>query len=382
MIPLLSSRASPLARPGTQVLQELVLGSHREGLFGWDDKGCASDRTLDIVRPTYELESDDDRTRRMTELESADPSPRPFDARMLNVGDGHWIYVEEVGTRGAAPVLFLHGGPGSGSQHLHRRLFDPARHRAFLFDQRGAGRSHPYLSLDANTTPHLIADIEAIRKHFGIERWLIVGGSWGSTLALAYAEQYPERVTGLVLRAIFLGTRPEIAWAFNAGPKMFRPDLYRDYAGYLDPAERAEPMAAYLARLANPDAAIHGPAARMWHGFERALSEISPGATRLDASRVEDGRLPPTPYIEAHYIRNNFFLTPGQLLQNAGRLKGIPGTIVQGRYDLLCPPKAAYALAALWPECKLEFIEAAGHAMTEPGVMPAMRAAIAGMAGA
>jgi proline iminopeptidase len=162
----------------------------------------------------------------VTEPLDAECTLRPFDARMLDVGDGHWIYVEEVGTKGAAPVLFLHGGPGSGSQALHRRLFDPARQHAFLFDQRGAGRSHPYLSLNANTTPHLIADIEAIRTHFGIERWLIVGGSWGSTLALAYAEQHPERVTGMVLRAIFLGTRPtattSLFWTPPSGPSRWR----------------------------------------------------------------------------------------------------------------------------------------------------------------
>jgi proline iminopeptidase len=300
---------------------------------------------------------------------------RPFDARMLDVGDGHWIYVEEVGRKGGVPALFLHGGPGSGAQHWHRSLFDPDRHHAFLFDQRGAGRSHPYLSVAGNTTAHLVADIERIRVHFGIDKWLVVGGSWGSTLALAYAEAFPQRVTGLVLRAIFLGTREEARWAFVDGPQLFRPELYADFVGLLTPAERADPLQAYLDRIANPDAAVHGPAVRAWNAYERALSKLAPGQMRLSPPAAE-GRLPPTAFIEAHYIRNDFFLEPGQLIRDAGRLKGIPGTIVQGRYDLLCPPKAAYAVSEDWPACKLQIMENAGHCMSEPGVMEAMTDAV------
>lgn len=312
----------------------------------------------------------------MTDPPPGPEPPRPFDARMLHVGDGHWLYVEEVGRRDGAPCLFLHGGPGSGSQHLHRRLFDPARHRAILFDQRGAGRSHPYLSLESNTTAHLVADIERIRAHFGIDRWLVAGGSWGSTLALAYAESFPERVAGLVLRAIFLGTKAEIDWAFVEGPKRFRPELFEDFAGFLPEGERADPLSAYLARLADPSRAVHAPAARIWHAYERALSELAPARTRLRDLDTGDGRLPPTPFVEAHYIRNGFFLAPGELLARASRLKGIPGVAVQGRYDLLCPPQNARALAQAWSDCRLTFIEAAGHAMTEPGVMAAMAEAV------
>ena len=252
---------------------------------------------------------------------NADPL-RPFDARMLSVGDGHWLYVEEVGRAGGIPALFLHGGPGSGSQHLHRRLFDPARFHAFLFDQRGAGRSHPYLSLDANTTQHLVADIEAIREHFGIERWLVVGGSWGSTLAIAYAEAHPERVTGLALRAIFLGTRAEVEWAFVDGPKLFRPDLYADFVGLLPEAERADPLAAYLRRLADPDPAVQVPAAQTWAAYERALSELAPSQTRLPAPVGRSERLPPTPIVEGHYIRNDFFLAPGSAAARARNAEG------------------------------------------------------------
>jgi len=306
-------------------------------------------------------------------------SPEPlrlFDARMLDVGDGHWLYVEEVGRKDGIPALFLHGGPGSGAQHGHRSLFDPKRHHAFLFDQRGAGRSHPYLSLEANTTGHLVADIERIRAHFAIDKWLIVGGSWGSTLALAYAEAFPQRVSALVLRAVFLGTREEARWAFVEGPRLFRPDLYANFVGLLPEAERADPLQAYLARLANPDASVHGPAARAWNAYERALSKLAPAQTRLASEAVGEGRLPPTPFVEAHYIRNDFFLEPGQLLREARRLKGIPGAIVQGRYDLLCPPKNAYALSEAWPDCRLQIMENVGHCMSEPGVAEAMTEAV------
>jgi len=317
----------------------------------------------------------------MTAATQSSEALRPFDAVMLKVGDGHWLYVEEVGCKDGIPALFLHGGPGSGAQHAHRALFDPHRVHAFLFDQRGAGRSHPYLSLKANTTDHLVADIECIRAHFGIDKWLVVGGSWGSTLALRYAEEFPHRVSGLVLRAIFLGTRAEAEWAFIEGPKLFRPDLFADFVDFLPAAERADPLAAYLARLTSSDPALNGPAARMWNAYERALSKLAPSQTRLASAPANEGRLPPTPLIEAHYMRNDFFLKPGQLLRDAGRLEGIPGVIVQGRYDLLCPPKSAYALKQAWPACRLQLMEGVGHCMTEPGVAEAMAEAVRALAG-
>lgn len=301
---------------------------------------------------------------------------RPFDARMLDVGDGHWIYVEEVGRKGGRPILFLHGGPGSGSQVLHRTLFDPARDHVFLIDQRGAGRSHPYLSCEANTTAHIVADLEAVRTHFAIDRWMLVGGSWGSTLALAYAEKHPGRVTALVLRALFLGTDEEVRWAFIDGPQIFRPELFEAYCNHLPPEERADPLAAYVKRLNGPDGPERTRAAHAWNAYERTLSELAPKHAVIPETTVEGARLPPTPIIEAHYIANSFFLTPGELLTNAHRLHDIPGVIVQGRYDLLCPPKAAHALASAWPAARLEIIDHAGHSMTEPGVMEAMRRAI------
>ncbi len=306
---------------------------------------------------------------------------RPFDARMLDVGDGHWLYVEEFGQPDGIPAIFLHGGPGSGAQHMHRRLFDPSRFRAILFDQRGAGRSHPYLSLNANTTQRLVADIEAIREHFGVERWLVVGGSWGSTLAVAYAEAHPQRVTGLALRAIFLGTQAEVEWAFVEGPERFRPELFAAFIDALPENERVDPLAAYLRRLADPDRAVHAPAAHIWAAYERALSELAPSSVQLTAAVGRSERLPPTPIIEGHYIRNQFFLEPDQLLREAHRLKDIPGVIVQGRYDLLCPPAAAYALSTAWGNARLEIIDKAGHAISEPGVMEALTAAVSELGG-
>jgi len=314
-------------------------------------------------------------------MTSPAPSPiRPFNAIMLSVGEGHWIYAEEVGTAGGTPMVFLHGGPGSGAQHSHRALFDPGRHHAVLFDQRGAGRSHPYVSRHANTTQHLIADIEDLREFFGLDRWLVVGGSWGSTLALAYAQAHPQRVTGLVLRAIFLGTDAEIEWAFIEGPRRFRPDLYEAFVAYLPSAERGDPVAAYVARLTDDDPAVHAPAAQMWNAYERALSELAPSNAHLPSRYEPASRIPPTPLIEAHYIQHSFFMKPDELIRNAGRLAGIPGRIIQGRYDLLCPPMTAQALHAAWPGSQLQILDTAGHAMTETGIEAAMRVAIAELA--
>lgn len=302
---------------------------------------------------------------------------RPFDAIMLDVGDQHWLYVEQVGKAGAIPALFLHGGPGSGAQHSHRNLFDPDRFHTFLFDQRGAGRSHPHLALNANDTARHIQDIERIRNFFGIEKWLIVGGSWGSTLALAYAQSHPDRVSGMVLRAIFLGTADEVRWAFEEGPRRFRPDLYDRFVRALPERDRADPIAAYVARLLDPDPKVHRPAAEIWYRYERALSELNPGDIGdIAYPPSPEARTKPTSIMEAHFIQNDFFLKPNQLLDGMAALKKIPGAIVQGRYDLLCPPVSAFNIALRWPGCELTVIDNAGHAMTEPGVADAMRTAL------
>ena len=303
---------------------------------------------------------------------------RPFDAIMLDVGDTHWLYVEQVGNSDGIPALFLHGGPGSGAQHSHRNIFDPNRFHTILFDQRGAGRSHPHLSLDHNDTDRLIDDIEKIRTHFNFERWLVVGGSWGSTLALAYAQSHPTRVSGLVLRAVFLGTDAEVRWAFEDGPRRFRPDAYAAFVAALPDAERSHPIQAYVNRLLDPDPDVHRPAAEIWHSYERTLSELQPSVCKLETDApAPDARTKPTPIMEAHYIRNQFFLKPNQLIDGMPALTEIPGAIIQGRYDLLCPPQAAFDIAQRWPGCALQFVETAGHAMSEPGIMPAMELALA-----
>jgi proline iminopeptidase len=302
----------------------------------------------------------------------------PLSTQHLAVSDDHEIYVETVGRVGGIPAVYLHGGPGSGCQPDHRRLFDPLRFYAVLFDQRGAGRSRPKGSLNANTLPHLIADMEAIRESFDFERWLVVGGSWGATLALAYAQAYPHRVSGIVLRATFLGTRSELENAFLGNLPRFYPDLNDDFLGLLPPEECNRPLDAYWRRILDTDPAIHGPASRAWHDTERILSEYKPSKTRLDLAAVNNVArgLPSTSFMEAHYFQNGCFMKPGQLLENAERLNGIPGIVVQGRYDLLCPPATAYALLAVWPDAKLRMIEAAGHSLYDPGVRDAVIAAI------
>jgi proline iminopeptidase len=296
----------------------------------------------------------------------------------LPVGDGHELYVETVGKPGNVAAVYLHGGPGSGCQPIHRNLFDPNRHYAVLFDQRGAGRSTPSGSLAANTTLHLIADMEAIREHLGIDKWLVVGGSWGATLAIAYAEAHPDRVTGIVLRATFLGTPAELDWAFGAGLRTFYPALHEDFLGLLPEAERAEPLRSYFRRILDHDPAIHGPAARAYAATEDALAGIRPSQSRLDFGAINNPavRVPATAFMEAHYFSHDCWLKPDQLMAGAPRLAGISGIIVQGRYDLLCPPATSHALAAAWGNAKIRIVDAAGHSLTEPGVQAAVASAI------
>jgi proline iminopeptidase len=305
----------------------------------------------------------------------------PLTSEMLAVGDGHELYVESVGREGGIPAIYLHGGPGSGCQPDHRRLFDPERFNAILFDQRGCGRSRPKGSRDNNTLPHLIADMEAIRHRFGFERWIVAGGSWGATLALAYAQAHPERVMGIVLRATFLGTYEEIEAGFCQRLPCFYPALYEDFLSLLPETERDRPLDAYWKRILDADPAVHGPSARAWNDAERILSEHAPTRTRLDLNAIRTGSaLPATPFMEAHYFVNDCFMRPNQLLDEADRLKGIPGIIVQGRYDLLCPPSTSQSLAARWTDSEVRLIEAAGHTLYDPGVRNAVMKAIADVA--
>jgi proline iminopeptidase len=310
----------------------------------------------------------------------ADPFA-PLTSEQLAVGGGHEIYVESVGRADGIPAVYLHGGPGSGCQPDHRRLFDPERFHAILFDQRGAGRSRPKGGREHNTLPDLIADMELIREKFGFSRWMVVGGSWGATLALAYAQAYPKRVSGIVLRATFLGTRKELEDAFLDVLPRFYPDLNDDFLNVLPPEERTLPLDAYFRRILDADPAVHGPAARAWHDTERILSEHAPGRIRLDPSSLNATQaLPATPFMEAHYFQNDCFMKPGQLLAEAAKLRGIAGLIVQGRYDLLCPPGTSQALAAAWPDAEVRPVEAAGHSLYDRRVRDAVMKAIADLA--
>lgn len=315
-----------------------------------------------------------------TSVGRADPFA-PLTSDLLDVGDGHELHVESVGRADGIPAVYLHGGPGSGCQPDHRRLFDPDRFHAVLFDQRGCGRSRPKGSRAHNTTAHLVADMEKVREKFGIARWMVVGGSWGATLALAYAEAHPERVSGIALRATFLGTRAEVETAFTARLSQFYPALYQDFLSVLPAEERDRPVDAYWRRILDADPAVHGSAARAWHDAERTLSEHKPARTRLDLASLNVWRtLPATPFMEAHYFVNNSFMTENQLLQNAGKLAGIPGIIVQGRYDLLCPPETSQALTQAWPDSELRIVEGAGHSLYDAGVRDAVMKSIADLA--
>jgi proline iminopeptidase len=305
----------------------------------------------------------------------------PLTSEWLPVGDGHEIYVESVGRADGIAAVYLHGGPGSGCQPDHRRLFDPERFHAVLFDQRGAGRSRPKARRDDNTLPHLIADMELIREKFGIKRWMVVGGSWGATLALAYAQAHPGRVSGIVLRATFLGTRAELEGAFTDALPRFYSDLNDDFLNLLTPDERAQPLDAYWRRILDADAAVHVPAARAWHDTERILSEHRPSRIRLDPESLKStGALPGSPFMEAHYFQNDCFMKDNQLLAEAVKLHSIPGLIIQGRFDLLCPPATSHALAAVWPGSEVRVVEGAGHSLYDPGIRDAVMKAIADMA--
>ena len=296
----------------------------------------------------------------------------------LDVGDGHRIWVQPWGNPSGAPIVFLHGGPGSGCNPGQRGLFDPARHRVIFVDQRGAGRSLPSRARHANTTTHLVSDLEQVRAHLDIGRWLVVGGSWGATLALAYTQTHPERVVGLVLRATFLGTRAEIDWAFGTGLATFHPVLHAGLLGLVPPEDRVDPLPAMWRRILDPDPQVQVPAAMAWFHVERALSELVPPRTALPP--VGDGPLPATPFMEAHYFLHGCFLPEGALLAGMHRLHGLPGILVQARYDLLCPPVTAHRLVARWPGARVVTVEAAGHSLGHPEVAAAVRDAVAALA--
>jgi proline iminopeptidase len=301
-------------------------------------------------------------------LRSLYPEIEPFASGHLDAGDGHQVYWERVGTPGAKPAVFLHGGPGGGISPSHRRLFDPSRYDVLLFDQRGCGRSTPFAGLEANTTWHLVADIERLREMLGIERWLVFGGSWGSSLALAYAETHPGRVTELVLRGIFTLQRFELLWYYQQGASLIYPDKWEQFLAPIPPVERHDMIAAYRKRLIDPDRAVRSEAAKAWAKWEGETLTLLPDAAVSSAFYDEDFALA-FARIENHYFVHQGWFREGQLIADAVKLKQIPGVIVQGRYDMATPATIAWSLHKAWPEAEFNLVEGAGHAYSEPGIL-------------
>ena len=294
------------------------------------------------------------------------PPIEPFDRRMMDVGDGHRIYVEQCGARRGIPVLVLHGGPGGGMSPAMRRYFDPNVYRVVLFDQRGCGRSRPHASVDDNTTWHLVRDVEAIRCALGIDRWIIFGGSWGATLALIYAITHPNRAVRLVLRGVFLMTQAELRWFYGGGAGAFWPKVWDRFTGPIPADERHDMIAAYARRLFSGDQPTEVRYARAWAGWENALASAATAGRAVSA---------PADYARAFArLENHFFTHLGWLdgddwiIRNADALRDIPGHIVQGSQDIICPPSSAWRLAGAWQKADLKIIPGAGHALSEPGI--------------
>lgn len=294
------------------------------------------------------------------------PPLEPFDQRMLDVGDGHSIYVEQSGNPAGIPVVVLHGGPGGGCSPAMRRYFDPAEYRIILFDQRGCGRSRPHAVITANTTWHLVRDIELIRETLGIDRWVVFGGSWGATLSLIYAQTHPERAAYLVLRGVFLMTQAELQWFYGGGAGQFWPDLWARFADIIPADEQHDMIGAYHKRLFSGDLALETRYARAWAGWENALASVANDGPVGEA---------PAQYarafarLENHYFQNAGWLErDGQILHNMPLIAHVPATIVQGRYDMICPPTSAWQLAHGWTRAELKMIPMAGHALSEPGI--------------
>jgi proline iminopeptidase len=293
------------------------------------------------------------------------PEIEPYRTGRLRVSDVHELYFEESGNPAGKPVVFLHGGPGGGTDGKMRRFFHPEKYRIVLFDQRGSGKSAPHACLEANTTWDLVDDTEKIREHLGIAKWQVFGGSWGSTLALAYAEKHPDRVTELVLRGIFLLRRKEIEWFYQEGASILFPDAWEPYLAHIPEAERGDMVAAYHRRLTSDDPAVRLAAAKIWSGWEGATSKLLPDAA-FTGHYEEDEFALAFARIEAHYFQNRgFFEVDDQLLRDVGRIRHIPAVIVQGRYDVVCPIFSAWALHRAWPEADFIVTPDSGHSAFE-----------------
>ena len=297
------------------------------------------------------------------------PPSEPYRQHRLRVSDLHELHVEECGNPRGVPAVFLHGGPGGGAEPWHRQFFDPAKYRLVLFDQRGCGRSTPHAELRENGTWDLVADIERIRTYLGIDRWLVFGGSWGSTLALAYAERHPEAVSALVLRGIFLVRRAEIAWFYQEGASWMYPDAWEHFLAPIPESERHDMVSAYHRRLTSSDARVRSEAARAWSIWEGSTSKLLPSGDmvmRFGESRFAEAFA----RIECHYFVNRgFFETDNWLIENVDRIRHIPAVIVQGRYDVVCPMRSAWDLHRAWPEADFHVVADAGHAASENGIL-------------
>lgn len=308
------------------------------------------------------------------------PRLEPHAQGRLDVGDGHSIYWERCGNPKGKPAVFLHGGPGAGCSPQHRRLFDPARYDVLLFDQRGCGRSTPHASLEANTTWHLVADIERLREMLGVERWLVFGGSWGSALALAYAQAHAAHVSELVLRGIFTLRRWELLWYYQHGASLLFPDKWEAFLAPIPEPERGDMMAAYHRRLTDPDPAVRLPAARAWSLWEGETITLLPDAA-YSSQHADDAYALAFARIENHYFVHGGWLEESQLIRDAQRLRGIPAVIVQGRYDIATPAATAWDLHRAWPEAEFVLVEGVGHAFSEPGIQSALLTATDRFAG-
>lgn len=300
------------------------------------------------------------------------PALQPYDSGLLDVGDGHRLHWETCGNPDGKPALFLHGGPGGEISPAARRHFDPDAYRIVLFDQRGSGRSTPRGSLVANTTWHLVADMERLREHLGIERWLLFGGSWGTTLALAYAQTHPARVSAMVLRGVFTARQRELDWIYRGGAAQLFPEFWEEFLAPVPASRRDDPLAAYADLLADPSTADE--AALAWSRWEGSIVSLVPrDSFRAEYERPEFARA--FARLAVHYFRHGAWLTEGQLIRDAGKLAGIPCRLVQGRYDAVCPPSTAYELYRAWPGARLALVNNAGHAVGEPEILRQLRAA-------
>jgi len=303
------------------------------------------------------------------------PEIEPFETGTLAVSQLHTLYYERCGNPGGRPAVFLHGGPGGGLEPEYRRYFDPEAYHAVLLDQRGAGRSTPHAELRENTTWDLVADLERLREHLGISSWMVLGGSWGSTLGLAYAQTHPERVDALVLRGVFLGRRRDIRWLFQEGASALFPDAWEGYLAPIPEAERDDLLAAYHRRLTGGSEEVRLEAAKAWSIWEASVSKLRPDPELVD-HLAEPRQALALARLECHYLYHRCFLeTDSQLLDGADAVAGIPGAIVNGRYDVVCPPRNAWALHRAWPAATLELVPDAGHSGLEPGIAAALVAA-------